>query len=58
MLLEEYKYVAKEKIISTFIVDNTEISPDDSDKESSDEENSNDENSDEENEYTFFQTNI
>ena len=58
MLLEEYKYVAKEKIISTFIVDNTEISADDSDKESSDEENSNDENSDEENEYTFFQTNI
>ena len=58
MLLEEYKYVAKEKIISTFIVDNTEISPDDSDKESSDEENSNEKNSDEENEYTFFQTNI
>ena len=58
MLLEEYKYVAKEKIISTFIVDNTEISPDDSDKESSDEENSNEENSDEENEYTFLQTNI
>ena len=58
MLLEEYKYVAKEKIISTFIVDNTEISPDDSDKESSDEENSKEENSDEENEYTFFHTNI
>ena len=58
MLLEEYKYVAKEKIISTIIFDNTEISADDSDKESSDEENSNDENSDEENEYTFFQTNI
>ena len=58
MLLEEYKYVTKEKIISTFIVDNTEICADDSDKESSDEENSNDENSDEENEYTFFQTNI
>ena len=58
MLLEEYKYVAKEKIISTFIVDNTEISPDDSNKESSDEENSKEENSDEENEYTFFHTNI
>ena len=58
MLLEEYKYAAKEKIISTFIVDNTEISPDDSDKESSDEENSKEENSDEENEYTFFHTNI
>ena len=49
MLLEECKYVVKEKKTSKFVTDNTEISSDDSDEENSNEENSNEENSNEEN---------
>ena len=48
VLLEEYKYVAKEKKMSKYIIDDIEISYD-SDKKNSDEENSNEENCDEEN---------
>ena len=48
VLLEEYKYVVKEKKIPTYIIDNIEISSD-SDRENSDEEKSIEENSDEEN---------
>ena len=39
MLLEEFKYVVKEKKMSMFINDDIEISSDESDKEDSDEEN-------------------
>ena len=42
VLLEEYKYVVKEKKIPEYIT--VEISSDDSDEENSDEENSNEEN--------------
>ena len=42
--LEECTYVVKEKNTSKFIIDNIEISSDDSDRENSDEENSNEEN--------------
>ena len=48
MLLEDCKYVVKEKKIPKYIVDNIEISSD-SDRENSDEENSDKETSDEEN---------
>ena len=48
VLLEEYKYVAQEKKMSKYIIDDIEISYD-SDKKNSDEENSNEENCDEEN---------
>ena len=41
MLLEEYRYVAKEKKTSKFIPDNIEISSNDSDRENSDEEDTN-----------------
>ena len=43
VLLEEWKYVVKGKKTSKFIIDNIEISSDDSDKEVSDEENSDEE---------------
>ena len=43
MLLEECKYVAKEKNIPLYIIDNIEISSD-SDRENSDEGNSDEEN--------------
>ena len=43
VFLEECKYVVKEKKTSKFIIDNIEISSDDSDKEDSDEENSDEE---------------
>ena len=46
VFLEECKYVVKEKKIPEYITDDTEISPDDSDREDSDEENFNKENSD------------
>ena len=49
MLLEEFKYVIKEKKLPKFITDDIEISSDDSDQEDSDEENSNKENPNEEN---------
>ena len=39
VFLEECKYVVKEKKNSKFIIDNIEVSPDDSDEENSDEEN-------------------
>ena len=39
VLLEEFKYVVKEKKMSMFINDDIEISSDESDKEDSDEEN-------------------
>ena len=46
MVLEEYKYVVKEKKqTSKFTIDEIKISSDDSDRENSDEENSNEENS-------------
>ena len=48
MLLEECKYVVKEKKISEYINDNIEISSD-SDRDDSEEEIFNEENSDEEN---------
>ena len=44
MLLEEYRYVAKEKKTSKFIPDNIEISSNDSDRENSDEEDTKEEN--------------
>ena len=44
MLLQECKYVVKEKNLSKFITDDIEMSSDDSDRESSDEENCNEEN--------------
>ena len=44
MLLQECKYVVKEKNLSKFITDDMEMSSDDSDRESSDEENCNEEN--------------
>ena len=47
VLLEECKYVVKEKKILDYITDNIEISFDDSDKEDSNEENSDEENSNE-----------
>ena len=43
MFLEECKYVAEEKKIPKFIIDDIEISSD-SDKENSDKENSDEEN--------------
>ena len=46
VFLEECKYVVKEKKIPEYITDDTEIFPDDSDREDSDEENFNKENSD------------
>ena len=46
VFLEECKYVVKEKKIPEYITDDTEISPDDSDRGDSDEENFNKENSD------------
>ena len=58
VLLEECKYVVKEKKISKYIIDDIEISSvsdrensddENSDEESLDEENSDEENSDEEN---------
>ena len=49
MFLEECKYAVKEKKMPEYIMDDIEISSDDSDKEDSDEEISNEENSDEEN---------
>ena len=48
VLLEEYKYVVKEKKIPKYIIDNIEISSD-SDRENSDEENPDEENSDKKN---------
>ena len=48
VVLEECKYVVKEKKISEYITDEIEISSD-SDRDDSDEEISNEENSDEEN---------
>ena len=48
MLLEECKYLVKEKTMPEYITDSIEISSD-SDREYSDEENSNGGNSDEEN---------
>ena len=48
MLLEEYKYVLKEKKIPKYIIDHIEISSD-FDRENSDEEKPIEENSDEEN---------
>ena len=42
--LDECKHVAKEKKMSKFIMDNLEISSDDSDKEDSEGENSDEEN--------------
>ena len=48
LLLEEYKYVVKEKKMPEYITGNIKISSY-FDREDSDEENSNEENSDEEN---------
>ena len=48
VLLEEYKYVLKEKKIPKYIIDHIEISSD-FDRENSDEEKPIEENSDEEN---------
>ena len=48
VLLEECKYVVKEKRMARYITDDTEISTD-SDREDSDEENSGQENYNEEN---------
>ena len=45
VFLEKCKYLAKEKEIPKYIIDNIEISSD-SDRENSDEENSNEENFD------------
>ena len=50
VLLDECKYVVKERKMSKFITDDIEISSDDSNRENSDEENSNEENSI----YNFF----
>ena len=44
VLLEEYKYVVKEKRVPKYIIDDIEIISD-SDKENPDEQNSNEENS-------------
>ena len=44
MLLEEYKYVVKEKSVPKYIIDDIELISD-SDKENPDEQNSNEENS-------------
>ena len=44
VLLEECKYVLKEKKMPDCVTDDIEISFDDSDREDSDEENSNEEN--------------
>ena len=44
MLLQECKYVVKEKNLSKFITDDIEMSSDDYDRESYDEENCNEEN--------------
>ena len=44
MLLEEYRYVVKEKKTSKFIPDTIEISSNDSDRENSDEEDTKEEN--------------
>ena len=49
VLLEEFKYIDKEKKMPEYITDDIEISSDDSDREDSDEENFDKENSDEEN---------
>ena len=53
MFLEECKYVAKEKKIPKYIIDDKEVSSDsdgeNSDEENSDRKNSNEKNSDEEN---------
>ena len=49
MLLEEFKYIDKEKKMPEYITGDIEISSDDSDREDSDEENFDKENSDEEN---------
>ena len=48
VVLEECRYVVKEKKIPKYIIDNIEI-PSDSDRENSDEENSDEENSDKKN---------
>ena len=45
MLLEKCKYVAKEKTMPKYIIEDIEISSDESDKEDSDEENTDEENS-------------
>ena len=47
--LEECKYIVKERKMSEYITDNTEISSDDSDRGDYNEENSDEENSDKEN---------
>ena len=54
VFVQEYEYAVKEKKMSEYIIDDTEISSD-SDKEDSDEENCNEENSDVEN---FIEENL
>ena len=49
MFLEECRYFVKEKKMPKYIIEDVEISSDESDEENSDEENSNEKNSDEEN---------
>ena len=49
VILEECKYIVKEKKIPEYITEKIEIFSDDSDRENSDDGNSNEENSDEEN---------
>ena len=44
VLLEEYRYVVKEKKTSKFVPDTIEISSNDSDRENSDEEDTKEEN--------------
>ena len=48
ILLEQCKFVVKEKKMPEYITDDIETSSDDSDREDSDEENPDEENSDEE----------
>ena len=48
MILEECKYVVKEKKMPEYITDDIEICSDGSDRKDSDEENSDEENSNEE----------
>ena len=49
VFLEECKYVVKEKEMPKYIIEDIEISSDESDKKNSDEERSDKKNSDEEN---------
>ena len=49
MFFEECRYFVKEKKMPKYIIEDVEISSDESDKEDSDEENSDEENSNEKN---------